>query len=62
MADPKVVPGDPSRIRKNAMKNKRDPFYGPDDLANVSNAYKDAHAGGIKRKKSLAKYLKMKGK
>jgi hypothetical protein len=62
MADPKKVPGDQNRIRKNAMKNKRDPFYGPDDLANVSNAYKDAHAGGIKRKQSLAKYLKMKGK
>jgi hypothetical protein len=62
MADPKVVPGDPSRIRKNAMKKKNDPFYGPKDSADVSNAYKDAHAGGIKRKQSLAKYLKMKGK
>lgn len=44
------------------MKNKRDPFYGPKDPADVSNAYKDAHAGGIKRKQSLARYLKMKGK
>ena len=62
MADPKKIPGDQNRIRENALKNKRDPFYDLKDPAHVSNAYKDAHAGGIRRKKSLAKYLKMKGK